>query len=391
METRESQDVPRRIADLDGHDAYQVLGVRPDAAPEEIKVAWRRELARTHPDLGGSDDRAQLVNCAYEVLTRHRDDYDDLREIAPDDGPVGLDVLSVEPNGEPLDGAWAGPAWSPGRGLLVVVAVLVVVAAVLVGRGDPTSGGQPGWTATEVEPGTGAGAAAPSAPAVSVPVAPTAAAAGGSAAAGDPGVPVDPGAMPWSVPATTVVMAASAPPSGGGHRCEVRGDGSLWCAGGNARGQLGDGTRQDAAVPVRVVGGPGARWATIAVGGLATCGLQEGGSLWCWGDNSHGQIGDGTNSARDFPVAVEPGSRWLAVAVDTHACAVRADRSLWCWGAGSEGGLGDGHQVDEASPVRVGAEAGWVSVSTGPGRTCAVRSDGSEQCWGSAPAGTPSG
>jgi hypothetical protein len=190
------------------------------------------------------------------------------------------------------------------------------------------------------------------------------------------------------------VAAASAPPSGGGHRCEVRGDGSLWCAGGNTRGQLGDGTVQGAAAPVRVVvGTPGARWTAVSVGGLSTCGLQEDRTLWCWGDNSHGQLGDGTDSARSFPVAVEPPSHWLAVDVDTHVCGIRVDHTLWCWGAGEAGELGDGQDVDEASPVRVGGEAGWVSVSADPGRTCAERHDGSWQCWGtgSVPVPTPTG
>jgi hypothetical protein len=133
--------------------------------------------------------------------------------------------------------------------------------------------------------------------------------------------------------------------------------------------------------PVRV--GADARWATVSVGGGASCGLHVDGALWCWGDNSFGQVGDGTNSLRTTPVPVEPTSRWLALDVDTHACAVRSDHSLWCWGAGRLGELGDAGGVDRGTPVRLGAEAAWAAVTVGPGWTCGVRQDGSRQCWGS--------
>ena len=76
MSARESQDLPRRIADLDGQDAYDLLGITPDADRPQIVAAYKRQMARAHPDRGGSARRAQLVNCAYDVLTQYRDSYD---------------------------------------------------------------------------------------------------------------------------------------------------------------------------------------------------------------------------------------------------------------------------------------------------------------------------
>lgn len=368
MSARDAQDLPRRIDDLDGRDAYALLGVPTDAGPQEIAAAYKREMARAHPDRGGSAQRAQLVNCAYEVLTQYRDSYDEFLDVRVP--AAGSGVLYIEPDAEPLDepAARSSP-WRRG-GLLGLMAVgAIAVAAVMLTRSDPP--GTAGWTAT----GTGVTAPAPSSPTEpSVGTAPAATPLTWSA-----------GTQPSSLPATVVIAAASAPPAGGGHRCEVRADGSLWCAGRNSHGQLGNGTTRDSAALVRA-GSPGQRWRTVAVGGNASCGLQTDQSLWCWGDNSVGQLGDGTNSERNAPVLVEPAGDWLDLDVDSHVCAVRVDHSLWCWGAGRRGQLGDGGGVDRATPIRLGADTGWSSVTVGPGWTCGVRLDGGRRCWGAAPA-----
>lgn len=375
MAARESQDLPRRIADLDGNDAYALLGLAQDAGSDEIAAAYRREMARAHPDRGGTARQAQLVNCAFDVLTRHRESYDELLdEHLRSEGP---DVLFVDPDVEPLEDPGPAPARRlPPLRVLATFAVLVavIVAGLLLKDGDRDAGTvdeSSGWTASEArtvpegqEPTT-----APPPPSTQ-PSAP-------------PSAPV---VAPTQIASTVVVASGSAAVAGGGHRCEVRGDGTLWCAGGNARGQLGIGSTRTAAAPVRV-GPETARWVVAAVGGQSTCALQTGGELWCWGDNSHGQLGDGTNSARTAPVRVEPsGSRWLALDLDTHTCAVRTDHTLWCWGAGKRGELGDGGTADRATPVQIGSERIWAAVSVGAGWTCAVRQDGSRQCWGTAKA-----
>ena len=172
MVVRDAQDIPRRIADLDGQEAYAVLGVRPDADSDEITAAYRREMGREHPDRGGSAWRAQLVNCAFDVLTRHRDDYDQLLDSQPP-GTV-LDVISVEPDARSLDDPLPSvrrPAWA-GWGLLIgAVAVLVVVASVTFDRPAapvPAPDPETGWTASEVAltvdtPSVGAASSAPTA------------------------------------------------------------------------------------------------------------------------------------------------------------------------------------------------------------------------------------
>ncbi|MDQ1287477.1 MAG: hypothetical protein QG622_1042 [Actinomycetota bacterium] len=366
MTGHDAQDLPRRIADLDGRDAYAVLGVGATARDEEIAAAYRREMARSHPDRGGSADRAQLVNCAFEVLTRYRDSYDELLADHLRTEGNGPETIFVEPDADPVDvvptlerGPW------PARRVLALLALAVAVAVCVVvvrnARSPEPAAEASGWTTSEARTVT---------PEPPFPTDPTGT---GLAAAPAPGRP----------PAS-VVASGSAPAAAGGHRCEIRGDGSLWCAGGNARGQLGIGSTTAVPAPVRVDSVPGT-WVAVAVGGSATCGLNGDGRLWCWGDNTHGQLGDGTNSLRGRPVPVQSPYRWLAVDLDIHACAVRADHTLWCWGAGKNGQLGDGGGAGRATPVQLGREATWAAVTVGQGWTCAVRQDGSQACWGARP------
>jgi alpha-tubulin suppressor-like RCC1 family protein len=161
----------------------------------------------------------------------------------------------------------------------------------------------------------------------------------------------------------------------------VRPDTSLWCWGGNRYGQLGNGGTGDAAQPVRVTA-PADHWLTVAVGAESTCALRSDAGLWCWGDNRYGQLGDGSATARRRPVRVGGSQTWVALAVGTHTCAVRTDHTLWCWGAGAHGELGDGTTQGRRAPGQVGAETTWAAVSVQEARTCAVRQNGSSECWG---------
>jgi alpha-tubulin suppressor-like RCC1 family protein len=167
------------------------------------------------------------------------------------------------------------------------------------------------------------------------------------------------------------------------HTCGVKTDGSLWCWGYNAYGSLGDGTEINRSAPVRV--GADADWESVSAGGLHTCGLRTDGSLWCWGSNLFGQAGDGSSVEEHLtPVRVGTATDW--VSIDTgalHSCGIRGDGSLWCWGDNVYSRSGAPADVPEVpTPTQVGTDTNWESVTAGAIHTCATRTDGTLWCWG---------
>lgn len=176
--------------------------------------------------------------------------------------------------------------------------------------------------------------------------------------------------------------------AGGFHTCMVTTVGGVKCWGQNSEGQLGDGTTVNRSTPVDVVG-LGSGVAAVAAGGLHTCALTTGESVQCWGFNFNGQVGDGTDgNIRTMPVDVSGlGSGVTAIAANGlftgHTCAVRTNGGLSCWGDNRFGQLGDGTTANRNSPVEVTGLAGAVvAVAPGSGHTCAVTAAGGLVCWG---------
>lgn len=168
--------------------------------------------------------------------------------------------------------------------------------------------------------------------------------------------------------------------AGGATTCARRTSDSLWCWGLNHRGQVGDGTRTTRTRPVRV--GTTFDWTGVDVGWFHTCGLRKGGTAWCWGDNSAGQLGDGTTTRRLAPVQVA-GTGWTRLAVGGwHSCGLRDQGSLWCWGRNSFGELGLGDRGNRSWPTRVGTASDWADVSVSWSHTCATKASGAVWCWG---------
>jgi len=168
--------------------------------------------------------------------------------------------------------------------------------------------------------------------------------------------------------------------AGGYHTCAIKQDGSLWCWGRNDYGQLGDGTYSDRTTPVQITSGV----SSVALGLYYTCAVKTDGSLWCWGDNYYGQIGDGTSGwgiNKNTPVQIMSSGVSSVALGGAHTCAVRTDGSLWCWGRNDYGQLGDGTWTDKNTPVQI-MSSGVSSVALGDFHTCAVRTDGSLWCWG---------
>ena len=143
--------------------------------------------------------------------------------------------------------------------------------------------------------------------------------------------------------------------AGASHTCAVHADGTLACWGFNDIGQLGDGTTGQKSVPTRV---GASDWALAGAGASHTCAIKMDGSLWCWGDNSTGQLGDGTMTNHLQPTRVTtPAGPWSGLALGNgHTCASLSVGSLYCWGDNSKGQLGDGTTTPRTKPTLIGGQ-----------------------------------
>jgi alpha-tubulin suppressor-like RCC1 family protein len=194
-----------------------------------------------------------------------------------------------------------------------------------------------------------------------------------------------------------VGIAAAAPvvhqsvTSGWFHSCAVRADRSLWCWGENWAGQLGDGSMSASNVPVQV--GSATDWISVAAGDTHTCALNDSGEIWCWGMNHYGQLGTGSSvdgssdySAHPTPTRVVGSFVWDSLnGGDNHYCATTQGGQLYCWGANGdpEGRLGTGGtELRNPTPLKVGD--GWATVDAGDYHTCAIEMSGRLFCWGKA-------
>jgi alpha-tubulin suppressor-like RCC1 family protein len=175
---------------------------------------------------------------------------------------------------------------------------------------------------------------------------------------------------------------AKAIATGESHSCAVLEDGAVACWGANDAGQLGVGAGSASRVPVTVPDVSDA--IAVAAGAAFSCAVLGDGTVRCWGDNSMGQLGDGgdaTAGRRATAVFALTGVRTLS-AHWQHACATRDDETLWCWGDNSMGQLGDGTFDVRGQPVRAVGLGAVTDVATGRAHTCAAtRADGLF-CWG---------
>lgn len=182
----------------------------------------------------------------------------------------------------------------------------------------------------------------------------------------------------------TLQNSVQAVVANGGHSCALRSDGGVSCWGGNQAGQLGDGGTSERRMPVAVLGLPESVTA-LAVGGSHTCALLQAGGVACWGRNLSGQLGNGANLDQKTPVTVVGlGGLVAALAAGAnHTCALLQSGAVQCWGDNTNGQLGDGSTTARNVPTAVTGLAGPVkAIATGSDHTCAILTDGRVQCWG---------
>lgn len=183
--------------------------------------------------------------------------------------------------------------------------------------------------------------------------------------------------VPTPIAGLSSVQSLSA---GNGFTCAVLADATARCFGDNSSGQLGDGTQTTTATPVTVSGLTGVTG--ISAGSTSACATRVDGTVWCWGGSP---LGDGTFNSSAVPVAVTGlTDADQVVASGSYACARRLAGTVACWGGNDLGQLGTGGVPDFSTvPVEVPGLTGVVDLTAGPRGACAVLADGSARCWGS--------
>ena len=116
------------------------------------------------------------------------------------------------------------------------------------------------------------------------------------------------------------------------HSVAINTDGSLWAWGYNGLGQLGNGTTSNNnTLPIKI--GTNNNWASVSGGSYYTVAIKTDGSLWAWGYNAYGQLGNGTNSNTSTPIQIGTATDWASVSAgDHHTVAIKTNGSLWTWG-----------------------------------------------------------
>ena len=166
------------------------------------------------------------------------------------------------------------------------------------------------------------------------------------------------------------------------HTCAVS-DGNVYCWGNNSDGQLGTGTTDDSRIPIQVPGLPSSI-TEVSATGYFTCALSGAGEVFCWGNNDLGQLGDGTRESRLSPVrSVSALSDVVRISAGGEsACALHVAGTVSCWGRGTGGALGNGGLSDSLTPVNVINIEGVLGIEGSGGHYCVRTELGSVSCWG---------
>jgi len=179
---------------------------------------------------------------------------------------------------------------------------------------------------------------------------------------------------------------ATAVSAGDNHACAVLDNGDISCWGDNSSGQVGNGsTATEILAPTAAISLPGSSPAVgVTAGGDHTCALLDNGDVACWGNDDDGQLGNGaaTGDKRTAALVNLPRSAVAVAAGQAHTCAVLDNDDLTCWGDNSSGQIGNGGTADQAAPT-ASVLSGVRAMALGNAHTCAlIEATNGVTCWG---------
>lgn len=189
-----------------------------------------------------------------------------------------------------------------------------------------------------------------------------------------------------SVPVSTGITNAVAVAAGGdqleAHSLALKEDGTVWAWGSNIYGQLGNASTNNTSTPVQSI--LLSDIIAISSGGWHSVALKNDGTVWTWGWNTDGQLGDGTTTDRTIAGQVPGLTDVVKIAAGTyHVLALKSDGTVWAWGDNVSGQIGNGNNgTDSTSPVQVSGLSGIVHITSGRFFSLAVKDDGTVWTWG---------
>ena len=180
----------------------------------------------------------------------------------------------------------------------------------------------------------------------------------------------------------TNLIAAQQVATGTAHNVIIKNDGTLWAWGSNINGQLGDGTTENKNTPTQI--GTDSNWKTVIAGGSHTMAMKKDGTLWAWGFNSNGNLGDGTTIHKSIPTQIGTDSDWKFITMNNNGSsfAIKNNGTLWAWGYNFYGQLGDGTTTNKTIPTQVGTATDWKTVTAGYYHIMAIKNNGTLYSWG---------
>jgi alpha-tubulin suppressor-like RCC1 family protein len=164
------------------------------------------------------------------------------------------------------------------------------------------------------------------------------------------------------------------------HTLGIKANGTLWSWGNNQYGKLGDGTTVDKYAPTQI--GTETNWVQVSAGGYHSMAIKTDGTLWTWGDNQYAALGDGTTNNRLVPTQIGTDT-WAAIAAgENYSVAIKTDGTLWAWGLNNFGQLGDGTGASRAAPVKISTFTDWTKIFAEFAHNLAIRANQTLWSWG---------